>query len=101
MGDSSVTGVQTGTLPPGAWAEGRGWDQNRWPGGKFPDARDLDAAVEDRPAIARRVDGHALWVNSAALAAAKIDASTAEPAGRRDLPAIDRTPRRSLCRPRG
>src|SRR5262249_6188841 len=29
-------------LPAGAWAEGRGWDQNHWPGAKFPDARDLD-----------------------------------------------------------
>jgi hypothetical protein len=40
-------------------------------GGSFPDARTLDAAVPDRPAIARRVDGHALWVNSAALSAAR------------------------------
>jgi len=80
------------TLPVGAWAEGRGWDQNRWPGGKFPDARDLDAAVAERPAIARRVDGHALWVNSAALAAAKIDASTAEPSGGRILRRSDGSP---------
>jgi predicted amidohydrolase YtcJ len=80
------------TLPAGAWAEGRGWDQNRWPGGAFPDARDLDAAVAGRPAIARRVDGHALWVNSAALAAAGIDASTAEPPGGRILRQPDGSP---------
>lgn len=80
------------TLPTGGWAEGRGWDQNRWPGRKFPDVRDLDAAVADRPAIARRVDGHALWVNSAALSAAKIDASTAEPAGGRILRRSDGSP---------
>ncbi|HTR02311.1 MAG TPA: amidohydrolase family protein, partial [Thermoanaerobaculia bacterium] len=55
-------------LPAGAWAEGRGWDQNGWPGAAFPDARDLDRALPGRPAAARRVDGHALWVNTAALA---------------------------------
>ncbi|HXM77699.1 MAG TPA: amidohydrolase family protein, partial [Thermoanaerobaculia bacterium] len=72
-------------LPAGAWAEGRGWDQNRWPGGSFPDARDLDAAVPDRPAVARRIDGHAVWVNSAALRAAGIGAGAPDPAGGRIL----------------
>ena len=54
-------------LPAGAWVEGRGWDQNLWPGKEFPDARILDRALPDRPAVARRVDGHAVWVNTAAL----------------------------------
>jgi predicted amidohydrolase YtcJ len=75
-------------LPAGAWAEGRGWDQNRWPGQKFPDARDLDAVLPSRPAAARRVDGHALWVNTTALKAARIDASTNDPQGGR----IERRP---------
>lgn len=70
-------------LPAGSWAEGRGWDQNRWPGQKFPDARDLDAVLPDRPAYARRVDGHAVWVNTAALRAARIDATTRDPDGGR------------------
>ena len=35
-------------LPAGAWVEGRGWDQNLWPGKSFPDARDLDALIADR-----------------------------------------------------
>jgi predicted amidohydrolase YtcJ len=72
-----------GSLAAGTWAEGRGWDQNHWPGQQFPDARDLDAALPDRPAIARRVDGHAVWINSAALKAARIDAATPDPAGGR------------------
>jgi predicted amidohydrolase YtcJ len=72
-----------GSLPAGRWAEGRGWDQNRWPGERFPDARDLDAVLPDRPVVARRVDGHAVWVNSAALRAARIDAATPDPAGGR------------------
>ena len=79
-------------LPPGAWAEGRGWDQNPWPGSAFPDARDLDKVLPDRPAAGRRVDGHALWVNSAALKAAGITASTRDPAGGRILRRPDGSP---------
>ena len=81
-----------GTLPPGVWVEGRGWDQNLWAGRAFPDARTLDAAVPGRPAIARRVDGHALWVNGAALAAARIGAATPDPPGGRILRRSDGTP---------
>ncbi|MEY3212560.1 MAG: hypothetical protein RIT28_3041, partial [Pseudomonadota bacterium] len=61
-----VAGVR---LPAGEWLLGRGWDQNDWsdaPAGGFPSAKDLDAVTGDRPAALRRVDGHALWLNSAA-----------------------------------
>src|SRR5690242_17254674 len=54
----------------GAWVVGRGWDQNRWPGGAFPDRDVLSRAVPDRPCLLFRVDGHAAWANDAALAAA-------------------------------
>jgi predicted amidohydrolase YtcJ len=74
---------QAASLPEGSWVEGRGWDQNRWPGQRFPDARDLDAVLPHRPAVARRVDGHAVWVNQAALDAAGIGASTKDPPGGR------------------
>lgn len=84
--------AKAATLPRGAWAQGRGWDQNRWPGGGFPDARVLDAALPDRPVLAERVDGHAVWVNSAALKAAGIDATTPDPAGGRILRRPDGTP---------
>jgi predicted amidohydrolase YtcJ len=89
---ASRMGAIARRLPPGAWAEGRGWDQNLWPGGSFPDARDLDAAVADRPALARRVDGHAIWVNSAALSAARLTASTPDPEGGRILRRADGSP---------
>lgn len=56
-------------LPPDAWLLGRGWDQNLWPEKAFPVAADLDEAFPDRPVWLRRVDGHAGWVNSAALRA--------------------------------
>ncbi|TWT18573.1 amidohydrolase [Luteimonas marina] len=56
-------------LPPGEWLLGGGWDQNDWPDKAFPTASDLDAAFPERPVWLRRVDGHAGWVNSAALRA--------------------------------
>jgi predicted amidohydrolase YtcJ len=79
-------------LPAGAWVEGRGWDQNRWPGKEFPDARALDRALPGRPAVARRVDGHAVWVNTAALTAAGIGPDTKDPEGGRILRRSDGTP---------
>jgi len=68
------------TRPAGEWLIGRGWDQNRWPGQQFPTKATLDV-IADRPVLLRRVDGHAIWVNSQALAAAKITAETKDPAG--------------------
>ena len=64
--------------------QGRGWDQSLFPGRRFPTAADLDG-VCDRPVILRRVDGHAAWVNRAALRAAGISAATPDPAGGRLL----------------
>lgn len=70
-------------LPRGAWIRGRGWDQNRWPGADEPTADVLSAAVPDHPAFLTRVDGHAAWVNRAALTAAGIGPSTPDPHGGR------------------
>ena len=67
--------------PAGEWLIGRGWDQNRWPGQQFPTRAALDAAVGDRPVLLRRIDGHAIWVSSRALAAAGITAATPDPKG--------------------
>lgn len=72
-------------LPPGAWVRGSGWDQNRWPGAAFPSEASLTGAVPDRPVALARTDGHALWVNAAALAASGIDARTPDPPGGRIL----------------
>jgi predicted amidohydrolase YtcJ len=62
-------------LTEGDWLLGRGWDQNDWPVKEFPTARDLDVAFPDRPVWLRRIDGHAGWANSAALAIADQDMS--------------------------
>ena len=68
-------------LPDGAWITGRGWDQNDWEENVYPDRSLLDEAFGDRPVYLRRVDGHAGWVNGAALAAAGFDRDTPDPPG--------------------
>lgn len=67
--------------PDDQWIMGRGWNQMQWPVQKFPTAADIDAVINDRPVVLERVDGHALWVNSKALALANISADTVAPAG--------------------
>lgn len=63
------------------WVIGRGWNQVLWKERRFPTARELDAVVSDRPAVMSRVDGHASWVNTAALKVADITAATPDPQG--------------------
>lgn len=60
---------------------GRGWIETHWPERRFPNRADLDAVVADRPVVLERIDGHAVIVNSAALALGGIDARTANPDG--------------------
>lgn len=64
-----------------AWIRGRGWNQENWKLGRFPTAAELDAVVSDRPVWLDRVDSHAGWANSRALALAGITRSTPDPAG--------------------
>lgn len=66
-----------------AWVQGRGWNQVIWKLGRFPTAKELDGAVDARPAWMERVDGHAGWANTAALRAAGIDRKTPDPQGGR------------------
>ncbi len=65
----------------GEWLVGRGWDQNRWEGQRFPTAAALDAVLRDRPIVLRRIDGHAAWLNTKAMQAAGITAATKDPSG--------------------
>ena len=64
------------TRAPAGWALGRDWDQHRWTDGDALRIDRLDAIFGDAPLVLRRIDGHALWVNSAALERAGITAST-------------------------
>ncbi|MGH9751129.1 MAG: amidohydrolase [Candidatus Polarisedimenticolia bacterium] len=68
-------------LPPGAWVTGGGWDQNLWPGERFPDHRPLTAAAPGRPVWLSRIDGHASWASRAAMDAAGITRATPDPPG--------------------
>lgn len=62
---------------PGAeWIIGRGWDQNDWSEKQFPDFKALDEIFPDKPVYLVRIDGHAAWVNSAAIKLAKVTANT-------------------------
>jgi predicted amidohydrolase YtcJ len=62
------------------WIRGRGWNPHRW-GGRQPHREILDAVIADRPVALQSHDMHALWVNSAALRAAGVVGSTADPDG--------------------
>ena len=63
------------------WIIGGGWNQEAWGLGRFPTAAELDAVIADRPVFLSRVDGHAAWVNGAAMKAAGITAATKSPSG--------------------
>jgi predicted amidohydrolase YtcJ len=49
------------------WIQGRGWDQNRWPGKAFPSNEELNKLFPDKPVVITRVDGHASIANQKAL----------------------------------
>ena len=66
---------------PGEWILGRGWDQNDWPKKEFPTAADLDRVAPNHPVFLERIDGHAGWVNSAALKIGGITSATKDPEG--------------------
>ena len=55
---------------------GRGWDQNLWEEKEFPSKEILDKAFPDKLVVLERIDGHAAYVNSNVLTAAKITKDT-------------------------
>jgi predicted amidohydrolase YtcJ len=67
--------------PDRAWIEGNGWNQANWGLDRMPTAAELDRVTGGKPAYLTRVDGHAAWVNTAALSIAKVTEATADPAG--------------------
>jgi predicted amidohydrolase YtcJ len=66
----AATGTGEGTV------HGVDWDESGWQRAEFPTRVQLDAAVPDRPALARRVCGHVAVANSAFL---RLLASSADP----------------------
>lgn len=71
----------TAAHPESPWILGTGWNETAWGLERMPTAAELDRVTGGKPAWLTRVDGHAGWANSAALAAAGIDARTLDPAG--------------------
>lgn len=55
---------------------GRGWDQNDWEVKEFPTKKELDSMFPNTPVSLRRIDGHAMIVNSKALELAGITSET-------------------------
>ena len=70
--EEAVERVRTwAKLNPGdGWISGRGWTE--FPAGSKPTRHALDEAVTDRPVYLLSDDGDAAWVNSRALALAKV-----------------------------
>jgi len=50
-----------------AWIEGRGWDQNKLPGKKYPTNALLNSLFPNTPVVLQRVDGHAAIANQKAF----------------------------------
>lgn len=48
------------------WIIGRGWDQNAFEGKAFPTWKDLEKLTR-KPVCLSRIDGHAVWLNQAAM----------------------------------
>lgn len=63
------------------YIQGRGWDQNDWEDKEFPTNEKLNELFPDTPVALRRVDGHALFVNSKALELAGITKDSKIPGG--------------------
>jgi predicted amidohydrolase YtcJ len=80
---AAMVGDAAARLRPGEWITGRGWDQTRWPGQRFPTRASLDRAAVGHPVALVRVDGHATWASGAALARAGITSHTPDPQGGR------------------
>ncbi|WP_174292413.1 amidohydrolase, partial [Sphingomonas bacterium] len=65
------------------WVIGAGWNQEQL--GRAPTAADLAGIAPDRPIVLDRADGHAVWLNEAAMKAMGITAATPAPASGRIL----------------
>lgn len=72
-----------GRTPEGEWIQGGGWDEGHFRPAEFPTAADLDLATTRHPVVLDRIDGHSIWVNTRALAAATVSRGTEDPEGGR------------------
>ena len=59
-----------------SYITGRGWDQNDWELKEFPTKKKLDILFPNTPIAVRRIDGHALLANQAAIDLAGVTINT-------------------------
>lgn len=78
---AQAVGRRASELPAGTWILGRGWDQPYLEEGRAPTRQDLDVVAPEHPVLLTEFSGHAIWANSAALAAAGVDRHTVPPEG--------------------
>ncbi len=69
--------------PAGSWVKGHGWYEARMSDldGRWPTRQELDVVSPEHPVVLVHFSEHAVWANSAALAAAGITAATPDPDG--------------------
>ncbi len=78
------------TRKPSEWIIGRGWSEHIWKERRTPTRRDLDDIAPDHPVMLIRHCGHTVWLNSLAMAKARITMDTRDAPGAR----IERDERR-------
>jgi predicted amidohydrolase YtcJ len=66
--DEVLSRLSSIALKTAGWIQGHGFDQGKLTERRFPTRADLDRVSRDRPIIISRICGHAVVVNSAALA---------------------------------
>lgn len=69
--------------PEGGWVQGDSLSPSRLAEGRLPDRHELDRVAPGVPVVLRGIGKHVVAANSAALAAAGIDAETVDPPGGR------------------
>jgi predicted amidohydrolase YtcJ len=70
-------------VAPGTWVEATGYDETSFAERRNPTRDDLDRASTQHPILVTRTCGHVMVLNSAALAEAGVDRTTADPDGGR------------------
>jgi predicted amidohydrolase YtcJ len=73
---------------PGEWIIGRGWSEHIWKERRTPKTADLDDITPHHPVMLVRHCGHTVWLNSLAMARARITRAAADAPGAR----IERDP---------
>ena len=80
-GIASLLHKAAAAASPGAWIQGRGFNESRLAEGRRPDRHDLDSVIPDHPVVLTRTCGHSYACNTLALTLSGIDRDTPDPPG--------------------